>query len=141
MADKHWKAAERRASALFSARRNRLSGSSNRDDQSRSDSTHERLFIETKVYSSMAVISLYDETRAHAKREKKTPVLMLAKKHRKGFIIACDVRDLAKVAAELAEVAEAMADAPPDDLASIEPPALPFGTVEGDDSPPPSSAA
>ena len=98
-----WKKREAAAAKLFGARRQRLSGSSGRDDTSASDSTHERLYVETKIRSSSSMISLYDKTREQAKREKKIPVLLLTTKGRAGFIIACDVADLALVAAELAE--------------------------------------
>ena len=44
-----WKARERQAAALFGSKRQRCSGSSGREDCSRSDSTHDRLYIETKL--------------------------------------------------------------------------------------------
>lgn len=97
-----WKARERQAAAIFGALRQRCSGSSGRDDCSRSDSTHERLFLETKVKASSSMVSLFDSTRDHARREKKLPVLMLAVKNRPGFLVVCQADDLAAVAAELA---------------------------------------
>ena len=44
-----WKRRERDAARLFGARRQVLSGSSGREDVTGSDTTHERLFIETKL--------------------------------------------------------------------------------------------
>ena len=43
-----WKHRERDAAAVFGAKRQPLSGSSGRDDLTRSDSLHKKLFIETK---------------------------------------------------------------------------------------------
>ena len=48
MADKTWKADERKVARMFGAERNRLSGSSGRDCDSCSDSNHARLYIEAK---------------------------------------------------------------------------------------------
>ena len=97
-----WTARERQAARMFGAERQPCSGSSGRDDITRSDSTHDRLFIETKVKASSSMVSLFDSTREHARREGKTPVLMLATKGRPGFLVVCRADDLAAVAAELA---------------------------------------
>jgi hypothetical protein len=97
-----WKARERQAAGLFGASRQRCSGSSGRPDCSRSDSTHDRLFIETKLKASNATVTLFDETRKLAKAEGKTPVLLLAKKGRPFFLVVCDSADLAVMLAEYA---------------------------------------
>src|SRR5262249_14495252 len=68
---------ERQAARLFGSERQPGSGSGGRSDQSRSDSTHDRLFIETKLRASSAVRTLWERTAALARREAKTPVLML----------------------------------------------------------------
>jgi hypothetical protein len=72
-----WKRRERQAAAIFRARRQVLSGSSGRDDRSKSDSTHESLFIETKLRVHHPV----DRYRACARLARvglaRTPVLAL----------------------------------------------------------------
>jgi hypothetical protein len=97
-----WKARERQAAGLFGARRQRCSGSSGRDDETRSDSTHDRMFIETKLKAKDAAITLFDATRALARKEGKVPLLMLSKKGRPGFVLVCDPSDLPRIAAEMA---------------------------------------
>lgn len=62
-----WKARERQAAALFGARRQRCSGSSGRDDLSRSDSTHPRLFLEVKLRAKFPFRVDFDEVRAQRK--------------------------------------------------------------------------
>lgn len=89
-----WKGRERAAAGLFGSQRNRCSGSSGRDDCSRSDSTHDRLFIETKLAASNATISLFDDTRKLAAAEGKIPVLLLSKKFRPGFLVTFASEDL-----------------------------------------------
>ncbi len=97
-----WKRRERDGAGLFGARRQPGSGSSGRADQTRSDSTHERLFIETKLRAASAVRSLWERTREHARRESKTPVLVLYAKGKPGGLIVAHQDDIAAVAAELA---------------------------------------
>lgn len=95
-----WKKAESRAAALFGARRQRLSGSSGRDDSTSSDSTHPRLFIETKYRERHAVRTLYDGTKALARKEGKIPVLALIDKNRPGCLLCVHSEDMPAVAAE-----------------------------------------
>jgi hypothetical protein len=97
-----WKRREREAASLFGSKRQRCSGSSGREDCSRSDSTHDRLFIETKLKASNATVTLFDETRTLAKLEGKTPLLLLAKKNRPGFLVVVDSADLQVMVAEYA---------------------------------------
>jgi hypothetical protein len=77
------------------------SGSAGRADQTRSDSTHDRLFVETKLRATSAVRTLWEKTAALAKRETKTPVLMLYAIGRPGALIVVHEMHLAAVAAEL----------------------------------------
>jgi len=49
-----WKRREREAARLFGAERQPLSGSGGRADRTRSDSTHDRLFIEFGLSGSGA---------------------------------------------------------------------------------------
>lgn len=97
-----WKQRERQAAALFGARRQRCSGSSGRDDCSRSDSTHDRLFLETKLRQSHAAVALFDQTRDLARREGRVPVVALAVKGRPGVVLVLAPEDLAAVAGEYA---------------------------------------
>jgi hypothetical protein len=58
------------------------------------------LFVETKLRASCAVRSLFDETREMARKEGKTPVLMLAVKGRPGFLVVADSADLPVILSE-----------------------------------------
>ena len=97
-----WKARERQAARLFGAQRQVGSGSGGRADQTRSDSTHSALFIETKLRASSAVRSLWEKTAAMAKKERKTPVLAIFDKGKQGGLLVFHEDDLVKIAAELA---------------------------------------
>jgi hypothetical protein len=113
-----WKKAEGRVASLFGARRQVLSGSSGRDDLSSSDSTHPRLFIEAKYRVRHATRSLFDETKALARKEGKTPLVALVDKARHGYLICIHCEDLPRVVAEFTlanpdVVAEAIAQAQP----------------------------
>jgi len=101
-----WKQRERQAAALFGARRQVLSGSAGRDDRSRSDSTHERLFLETKLRASHAAVALYDDTKVLARKEGKVPVVILAQKGRPGVVLVIAPEDLQAVAYEYAVARE-----------------------------------
>jgi hypothetical protein len=92
-----WKRRERDAARLFGAERQPLSGSGGRADQTRSDSTHPRLSIETKLRASSSVRSLWDETRRRARLEGKVPVLMLYAKGKTGGLVVCHEGDLAEL--------------------------------------------
>jgi len=106
-----WQKREAAGARLFGARRKPLSGSSNRDDETRSDSTHPRLFIESKLRVSSAVRTLWEATRDLARKEQKTPVVMLYTKKKPGALVVVHQDDLATVAKELAEdVARGLAE-------------------------------
>lgn len=89
-----WKRRERDAARLFGAERQPLSGSGGRADQTRSDCTHPRLSIETKLRASSSVPSLWDEPNHRARLEGKVPVLMLHGKGKLGWLAGCHERDL-----------------------------------------------
>lgn len=97
-----WKKAEGRVAALFDARRQVLSGSSGRDDATRSDTTHPRLFIEAKYRERHSVRSLFDATKALARKEGKMPVVALVDKNRPGCLVCVHCDDLPTIAAEFA---------------------------------------
>ena len=102
MPDHAWKRRERRAAAAFGAKRTIGSGSLGREDRTCSDSTHDRLFIETKLRKAHTVIALWDKTAKLAKKEKKVPVIMLAQHQRPGLWVVCKLDDLPIVTAEYA---------------------------------------
>jgi hypothetical protein len=96
-----WKRREREAARRFGAERQPGSGSCGDPSRSRSDSTHDRLYIETKLRASSSVRTLWEKTAALARREGKVPVLMLYAKGKVGGLVVCHEMHLAAVAAEL----------------------------------------
>jgi hypothetical protein len=96
-----WKRRERQAAHLFGAERQPGSGSAGRADQTRSDSTHDHLFVETKLRASPAIRTLWEKTAALARREGKVPVLAIYAKGKPGALIVVHEMHLANVAAEL----------------------------------------
>jgi len=95
MADKAWKAFERRVADFFHGQRNPLSGSNSRITAG--DVIHERLFIECKQRQRIAVVRLWDSVKRLAVKENKTPVVCLAEKNRPGFWILVHSEDLLKL--------------------------------------------
>jgi len=98
-----WKRRERQSAELFGARRQPLSGSSGRDGRTRSDSDHDRLYIETKLRASWGVRTLFDRTQRLARKEGKIPVLALASKGKPGCLFVVDSADLPALVAAYAE--------------------------------------
>ena len=93
-----WKKREAQAAGLFGAKRQRCSGSSGREDCSRSDSTHARIFLETKLRASHAAVALFDAVCVLARKEGKVAVVALAQKGRPGVLLVIDPADLAELA-------------------------------------------
>src|SRR5262249_37740064 len=93
-----WKRRERNGASLFGVQRQVLSGSAGRDDQTRSDSTHETLFLETKLRAKTAIRALWEATSTLAKREGKTPVVVQFDKGKRGALIVVHQDHLAAVA-------------------------------------------
>lgn len=89
---KTWKAVELRVAKLFGSTRNPLSGRNGK--QSASDSLHPRLFIETKHRKKQTLWTLFDGTRALAKKEGKTPVLAIAEHNRPGVLVCVHQNDV-----------------------------------------------
>lgn len=87
---------------MFGAERNIGSGSQGRKDKSRSDSTHERLFLECKHRQSHSVVTLWDDAQEKAVKEGKVPVVILTEARRKGSWILVKDYDLRFVADQLA---------------------------------------
>jgi len=105
MADRTWKAVERRIAAFFGTRRNRCSGSSGRSDESASDTVHPTLYIETKHGDLARFLNaegrtMIDEGLANAKAEGKRFVAALHPKSGRGFWILVHSDDFLAVARE-----------------------------------------
>ena len=94
-----WKQRERNAAAIFGARRQRCSGSSGIEGQTRSDSVHPRLFIEHKLRASHAVLNLWRAELPKARKEGKDLVIVLSEKGRKGQWLLVHDADMASVVA------------------------------------------
>lgn len=92
MADKAWKAVERRIAAFFGAARNALSGRNAK--VSASDSVHDKLFIECKHRERHTTWTLWNATKKLAAKEGKTPVLALQEKGRHGALLVVNTEDL-----------------------------------------------
>lgn len=96
MADKAWKALERRIAEFFGTVRNSLSGGNSK--MTRSDTLHERLFIEAKHRVKHSAVTLWRDTKELADKENKIPVVCLSEKNKKGFWIVCHSSDLTAIA-------------------------------------------
>lgn len=96
-----WKKAERRVAAMFGTLRQRLSGSSGREDETAADTKHPILFIEVKYREKHAVRTLWEKTAALAKKEKKVPLVALVDKGKPGFLLVLHIEHLSQVAAEM----------------------------------------
>ena len=107
MTSNWWKERERQAAALFGTKRQPGSGSMNRDDFTRSDSRHDAIFMEVKVRASHAVRTLWEGTKKLAKKEKKTPVLVLYSKGKVGGLIVLHEDDAEAVLAEIVKAKDA----------------------------------
>lgn len=96
MASKTWKNIERKIARFFGAERNPLSGGNG--GHSRSDSRHERLFIEVKYRVKHSAVTLWRDTAEKAKEEGKIPVVCLSEKGKQGFWVMCHSDDLTAIA-------------------------------------------
>ena len=99
-----WKAMERRVAARFGTKRTALSGSNG--GVSASDSMHPRIFVECKYRQKHATYQLWLETFEKAKKENKTPVVVLKEKGRKGELYVVHGDDLETVLSELLKAKE-----------------------------------
>lgn len=97
-----WQKREQGVAGLFGAKRQYGSGGGGREDQTRSDSTHPRLFVESKLRAKHATRTLHDATRALARKEGKTPILALCDKNRPGALIVVHTDDLDRLVIEFA---------------------------------------
>jgi hypothetical protein len=101
-----WKKRESNIAEFFGCRRNRLSGSSGRQDCDQSDTTHPRLFIEAKLRAAHTAVTLWDEVAELARKARKTPVVALAEKGRHDHWLLVREADLLTVAAERLAILE-----------------------------------
>lgn len=93
MSDAAWKQAERRIAKFFGAERNSLSGGNSK--MTRSDSTHDKLFIETKLDRQRSALhTLFSDTAKKAKLEEKLPVVVTQKARTKSTLITVHKDDL-----------------------------------------------
>ena len=92
VADKAWKAFERRVATFFGGIRCPVLGT-----DTKADVDHETLFIECKQRQKHSVVTLWDTVKKRAGREGKTPVVCLSEKGRKGFWIMVHSDDLTKL--------------------------------------------
>lgn len=82
MADKPWKEAERRVAFFLTGNRgnrNPLSGSTSK--HTAGDVLHPSLYVEVRYRASLAVVTWWHEIVSFARKEHKTPVLVLQKKY------------------------------------------------------------
>jgi hypothetical protein len=82
MADKAWKAFERRVAAYFGGTRQPVLGT-----DTKADVDHPTLFIECKQRKKHTAVTLWDTVKKRADGEDKTPVVCLSEKGRPGFWI------------------------------------------------------
>jgi len=102
MADKKWKAKERKVAKWFGTERNPLSGINGK--HTGSDTLHETLFIEHKHRKAHSLGNLLRDTIAKARKEEKIPVVTLTEDNRKGFMVLCREEDLQAIANQRGKV-------------------------------------
>lgn len=100
MADKPWKKHERQAAKVVGSLRKPGSGSQGRSDETRSDSKHERLFVECRTRKKSLMRTWLMEARRLAKKENKTAVLVLREAGKPGAVWCCHQDDLPAAVAE-----------------------------------------
>ena len=101
---KTWKVHERLVASIFGTERTPLSGGNSK--HTRSDTLHERLFIETKYRKNHTVVTLWKETKKLAEKEGKVPVIALRSKGSKYTHIMVEIADLMAIAKELVMIDE-----------------------------------
>jgi len=92
VADKAWKAFERRVARDFGSVRTSLSGGNGK--VTRSDSHHPDFFLECKHNQESAIWTLYLKTRELARAEKKLPVVIQGRKRNPGYLLILHSDDI-----------------------------------------------
>jgi len=106
VSDHAWKRRERELAALFGTVRNRCSGSSGRDTESRSDSLHPTLYLELKHgdlarFLNAEMRQAMKDGRRNAAAEGKRLVLAMSEKHHPGFWMLVHSDDFLAAAKEM----------------------------------------
>ena len=99
MADKAWKAFERRVARFLGGERNRMSGAV--DQLTAGDVVHDYLYVEAKHRATLAVDTWMTEAADHAEEEGKVPILALHRKGSKMVMYAFRERDAEAICVEL----------------------------------------
>lgn len=100
MSDKAWKQRERLVARFFGCKdRTPLSGRNGKITSS--DTLHPNLFIEHKHRKRHTLVSLWNEVKKLAKKEKKIPVVTVSEHNRPGFWLLAHSDDLKDVAKEI----------------------------------------
>lgn len=99
MADKKWKAQERRVAKAFGSRRTPLSGG-NSQHNTTSDSLHPELYIECKYRKRLPIFDIWPELLKAAGKEKKIPVLAIKTMQIADDVIVIRLSDLDKILEE-----------------------------------------
>lgn len=94
-----WKQGERRIARMFGSERTPLSGGNSK--HTRSDSLHDKLFIEIKHRKNQVAEKIWNEVKENAKTEKKIPLIILIKKNHPEPLILCRLSDVKKIGEEL----------------------------------------
>ena len=92
--DKLWKQTERRIAKLFNTRRTPLSGSNSLHTES--DTLHESLFIEIKQRKKIPFLRIFMETIEKAKKENKTPMVIMHETNSRTDIVMIALDDFLK---------------------------------------------
>lgn len=103
-----WKRGESKVARFFGTERTPLSGGNSKI--TRSDILHEKLFVEVKHLSKMAVWKLFEGVKEKAIKERKKPVLALKQKGKAGFIICIHSKDFNQILKRLGYSHVAMKD-------------------------------
>ena len=104
MPTKTWKDVERKIAMMFGARgRTPLSGGNS--GHTRSDTLHDKLFIEVKHRKSFSIFSLFRQVKELAKREGKIPLIVLHETSSRDYLVVCNACDVVKIS-EYVEVKE-----------------------------------
>lgn len=91
-----WKRREREIAAYFGTERTPLSGGNSK--HTRSDTLHDKLFVEAKYRQRSAVWTLFESTDELAAQESKLPLLTLCQKQKPGFLIVAHSDDFEEIA-------------------------------------------
>jgi hypothetical protein len=86
--DKSWKGVERKVAHSLDTERTPLSGGNSK--HTRSDTLHEKLYIEVKHRKHFSLLSLYRQTLGMARKEHKIPILCLKEKGEHGELAVMD---------------------------------------------------